>query len=90
MPQISSKKVKTLGRLIAAGYDSERHIQALTVNEMLAIEGVTVQEMQIICELQNAVRAHSVLEFLADSGAKPKEKVSPTPHENEGVSHDEG
>lgn len=65
MAQINSKTVKTLNRIFDAGFSSEKEIQSMTVAEMLSIEGVTVQDIALINDLQRAIKEHCVLDFLA-------------------------
>ena len=82
MAQMNSKTVKTLNRVFAAGFVSEKEIQTMTVSEMLSIEGVTVQDMALISSLQWAIKEHCILEFLAgakDFSSADKKKADAEP-----------
>lgn len=82
MAQMNSKTVKTLNRVFAAGFISEKEIQTMTVSEMLSIEGVTVQDMALISSLQRAIKEHCILEFLAgvkDFSSADKKKADAEP-----------
>ena len=63
---------KTLARLIDNGADTEKKISALTIQDILSLPGITVAEIHVITELQDAIKKHRVVSLL--SGGKDEIK----------------
>lgn len=66
MAQINNRAVKTLTKLIEAGFSSEKEIQSMTMDDILSLPGITVAEMGVINRIQKAVKANRVIAFLGD------------------------
>ena len=73
MAQINQKAVKCLSKLICAGFDTERAVLTMTMDEILSIPGITVAEISLINEMQKSVKANKVISFLA---GKRKEETA--------------
>lgn len=64
MAKINNKAVKTISKLLEEGYTTEKDIQAMTVDEMLLLPGISVGEIGMINELQKAIKANKVISYL--------------------------
>ncbi len=64
MAQINNKSVKVIGKLLEAGYDSEKAVLAITMDDILALPNISIAEIGIINEIQKAVKANKVFTFL--------------------------
>lgn len=64
MAQINNKAVRSLSKLMEAGFDSEKAILSMTVDDILALPNISVAEIGMINSIQKAVRANKVIAFL--------------------------
>ncbi len=64
MAQINNKAVRSLSKLMEAGFDNEKAIMAMTVDDILALPNISVAEIGMINRIQKAVRANKVVAFL--------------------------
>lgn len=64
MMQINHKAVKSITKLIEAGFNSEKMILAMTMDDILALPNISVAEIVMINEIQKAVKANKILTFL--------------------------
>jgi len=64
MAQINNKAVRSLSKLMEAGFDNEKAILAMTVDDILSLPNITVAEIGMINQIQKAVRANKVVAFL--------------------------
>ncbi|MBQ6845456.1 MAG: hypothetical protein IJO60_12605 [Agathobacter sp.] len=64
MAKINNKAVKTIAKLMEEGYATEKEIQAMTIDEMLLLPGISVAEIGMINELQKAIKANKVISYL--------------------------
>ena len=74
---MDKQTVRTLNRLIDMKVDTEKKLTALTIQDILSMQGVTVSEIHIITELQDAVKKHKVISYLGhgtDDLPREKEK----------------
>ena len=55
--QINHKAVRSLSKLIEAGFDSEKAVLNMTMDDILSLSGITVAEIGMINEIQKAVKA---------------------------------
>ena len=72
MAQINQKAVTCLSKLISEGFDTEKAVLAMTMDEILSIPGITVAEISLINEIQKAVKANKVFSFLAGTDKEQK------------------
>lgn len=73
MAQMERDVIKTLNKLFAAGATSEKEVSALTVQDMLGLPGITVTEMKIITQLQEAIRKKAVIRYLSGADEEKEE-----------------
>lgn len=64
MAQINNKAVKIITKLMEAGFNSEKEIQSMTMDDILSLPGITVAEIGVINEVQKAVKANKVITLL--------------------------
>ncbi|MBR1744137.1 MAG: hypothetical protein IJ733_20210 [Lachnospiraceae bacterium] len=68
MAQLNNKIVRSIGKLIEAGFDDEKKIAAMTVDDMLKLPNVNISELTMISRIQKAVKANKVITFLGGGG----------------------
>ena len=64
MAQMNNKAVKIIAKLMEAGFDSEKEIQSMSMDDILSLPGITVAEIGVINEVQKAVKANKVITLL--------------------------
>lgn len=65
MSQINHKAIRTLSKLIEVGYDNEKALLDMNVDDMLGLPGISVAEIALISKIQKAVKANKVVTFLS-------------------------
>ena len=60
----NQKAVKVINKIFEAGITEEKDISAMTLDEILEIQGITVAEIGMINDLQKAIKANKVITFL--------------------------
>lgn len=63
---VNQKAVKVLNKVFDAGFTEEKAIAAMTMDDILSIQGITVAEISIINDLQKSIKANKVISFLAE------------------------
>ena len=58
------QKVKVLNKLFDAKCRTERELQALTMESILKIPNITIQDMTVIMELQKQTKANKLFSYL--------------------------
>ena len=61
---VNQKAVKVINKRFEAGITEEKDISAMTLDEILEIQGITVAEIGMINDLQKAIKANKVITFL--------------------------
>ena len=61
---VNQKAVKVINKIFEAGITEEKEISAMTLDEILEIQGITVAEIGKINDLQKAIKANKVITFL--------------------------
>lgn len=64
MAQINNKAVRSLSKLMEAGFDNEKAIMGITMDDILVLPGISVAEIGMINQIQKAVKANKVITFL--------------------------
>lgn len=64
MAQINNKAVRSLSKLMEAGFDNEKAIMAMTMDDILSLPNISVAEIAMINKIQKAVKANKVITFL--------------------------
>lgn len=67
---INQKAVRILGKLFDMGFDDEKAIASMTMDDILSIKGITVSDIELINSLQKTIKEHKVLAFLNLSNKK--------------------
>lgn len=60
------QKVKVMQKLFESGCKTEKELQTLSMENVLQIGGITIQDMTIIMALQKQVKAHTLFSYLGD------------------------
>lgn len=79
MAEVNKVNLRLITRLVESGITSEKTVMALKLKDILSIPNITKQELTAICDLQDAIKAGSLLAFLAvpeaqDGKAEPVSK----------------
>ena len=61
----TQKRLALIDSLIASGYKSEKAVTDMTIDQILGINGLSVDEMRSISELQKALKEHKVISYLS-------------------------
>ena len=61
---VNQKAIKVLNKVFEAGFTDEKAISAMTMDDILAIQGITIADIGIINELQKSIKANKVISFL--------------------------
>ena len=64
MSQMNKKTVKSIEKLIEAGFNNEKSILDITMDDILALPNISVAEIGMINEIQKAVKANKIITFL--------------------------
>lgn len=67
MAKLNNKAVRSIGKLMEAGFDTEKAITGMTMDDILGLPGITVAEITMINQIQKAVKAGKVITFLGAS-----------------------
>ena len=59
--KLNQKAVKVLEKLLEANYVKERVVSSITVDQMLALRGVSVSDIAMINDLQKRIKEREVL-----------------------------
>lgn len=63
---VNQKAVKVINKILDAGFTDEKTIAAMTMDDILSMQGITVAEIGIINDLQKSIKANKVISFLAE------------------------
>lgn len=64
MAQMNKKAIKSIEKMIEAGFDNEKLILAMTMDDILALPNISVAEIGMINEIQKAIKANKIITFL--------------------------
>ena len=62
---VNQKAVKVLNKILEAGFTDEKAIAAMTMDDILSMQGITVADISLINDLQKSIKANKVISFLA-------------------------
>ena len=65
---VNPKAIKVLNKVLDAGFTDEKAIAAMTIDDILKMQGVTVTDIGIINELRKSIKANKVIAFLGGGG----------------------
>ena len=61
---VNQKAVKVLNKVLEAGFPDEKAISAMTMDDILSMQGITVADIAFINDLQKSIKANKVISFL--------------------------
>ena len=61
---VKQKAVKVLNKIFEAGFTEEKAIAAMTMDDILSMQGITVADITLINELQKSIKGNKVISFL--------------------------
>lgn len=61
---VNSKAVRALNKVLDAGLTEEKAIAAMTMDDILSMQGITVADITLINELQKSIKGNKVISFL--------------------------
>lgn len=70
-PGSQAHKLAILQQLYDAGVTDEKALAALDVNTILCLDGISIEDLRMMLEIQKQVRAGKLFSFL---GEQPKER----------------
>lgn len=61
---VNQKAIKVINKILGAGFTDEKAIAAMTMDDILSLQGVTVADIALINDLQKSIKANKVISFL--------------------------
>ena len=61
---VNQRAVKVLDKVLEAGFTDEKAISAMTMDDILSMQGITVADIAFINDLQKSIKANRVISFL--------------------------
>lgn len=61
---VNQKTVKVLNKVLEAGFTDEKAISAMTMDDILSMQSITVADIALINDLQKSIKANKVISFL--------------------------
>jgi len=61
---VNQKAVKVLNKVLEAGFTDEKAISAMTMDDILSMQSITVVDIALINDLQKSIKANKVISFL--------------------------
>lgn len=61
---VNQKAIKVLNKVLEAGFTDEKAISAMTMDDILSMQGITVSDIGLINDLQKSIKANRVISFL--------------------------
>ena len=61
---VNQKAIKVLNKVFEAGFSVEKAISAMTMDDILSMQGITVADIGLINDLQKSIKANKVISFL--------------------------
>ena len=61
---VNQKAVKVLNKVLEAGFTDEKAISAMTMDDSLSMQSITVADIALINDLQKSIKANKVISFL--------------------------
>ena len=61
---VNQKAVKVLNKVLEAGFTDEKALSAMTMDDILSMQSITVADIALINDLQKSIKANKVISFL--------------------------
>ena len=55
---------KVLNKVLEAGFTDEKAIAAMTMDDILSMQGITVGDITLINDLQKSIKSNKIISFL--------------------------
>ena len=62
----NQKAVKVINKVFGAAFTEEKAIAAMTMDDILSMQGITVADIALINDLQKSIKANKGISFLAE------------------------
>jgi len=66
---VNQKTIRVLNKIFETGFTTEKEIIAMTMDDILGIQGITIADMAVINDLQKSIRTNKVITLLG--GGEP-------------------
>ena len=76
MAEVNKVNLRLLVKLIESGITTEKAVTSLKLKDIISIPDISKQELSAVCDLQDAIKAGSVMSFLARSAECSEESVN--------------
>lgn len=63
---VNQKAVKVINKILDADFTDKKTIAAMTMDDILSMQGITVADIVLINDLQKSIKANKVISFLAE------------------------
>ena len=57
---VNQKAVKVLNKVLEAGFTDEKAIAAMTMDDILSMQGITVADITLINDLQKSIKSNMI------------------------------
>ena len=61
---VNQKVVKVLNKVLEAGFTDEKAISAMTMDDILSMQSITVADIALINDLQKSIKSNKVIPFI--------------------------
>lgn len=61
---VNQKAVRVINKILDAGFTDEKTIAAMTMDDILSMQGITVSDIALINDLQKSIKGNKVISFL--------------------------
>jgi len=61
---INQKVIKVINKIFESGFTNEKDITGMTMDDILAIQGITIADIALINDLQKSIKVNKVISYL--------------------------
>jgi hypothetical protein len=76
MAEVNKVNLRLLVKLIESGITTEKAVISLKLKDIISIPDISKQELSAVCDLQDAIKAGSVMGFLTKSSESSEESAN--------------
>ena len=73
--EINKKAVKLLERLCEAGFTDEKKIGSMSIEDVLSVNGIRIEDVALINDLQKRIKSNRVISFFITMPDSQKETM---------------
>ena len=74
MATVNKTSVRVVTRLIEMGITTEKEVTSLELKDALSIPGITVADLNAICNLQTAIKTRKLFDFFVEADKDEKKE----------------